>query len=107
MLEIRYLNSFRKDYKRAKKRGCDMSKLADVIRMLSARTPLPARFQDHQLKGKEFKGCRECHIEPGWLLVYRVIDNELILELLYTGTHSDLFWQNSLSQPQHSAGVSS
>lgn len=91
MLEIRYLNSFRKDYKRAKKRGCDMSKLADVIRMLSARTPLPARFQDHQLKGKEFKGCRECHIEPDWLLVYRVIDAELILELLYTGTHSDLF----------------
>lgn len=91
MPEIRYINSFKKDYKKAKKRGYDMSKLADVIRILLTQTPLPSQFQDHPLKGKEFKGCRECHIEPDWLLVYRVIDDELLLELLYIGTHSDLF----------------
>ncbi len=91
MLEIRYLNSFRKDYKRTKKRGCDMSKPANVIRMLSARTPLPPHFHDHQLKGKECKGCRKCRMEPGRPLIYKVIDDELIQELLYTGTHSDLF----------------
>ena len=91
MLEIRYLKSFKKDFKRAQKRGCDMSKLAEVIRMLSSQEPLPSRLHDHALRGKEFKGCRECHIEPDWLLVYRVVDSELVLELLYTGTHSDLF----------------
>lgn len=68
-----------------------MSKLADVIRMLSSQEPLPSRLHDHALRGKESKGCRECHIEPDWLLVYRVVDSELVLELLYTGTHSDLF----------------
>lgn len=68
-----------------------MSKLADVITMIASRQNLPERLSDHQLKGKEFKGCRECHIEPDWLLVYRIIENELLLELLHTGTHSDLF----------------
>ena len=62
-----------------RKRRCDMCCLFGLV------------DYRHQLKGKEFKGCRECHIEPDWLLVYRVIDDELILELLYTGTHSDLF----------------
>lgn len=79
------------DYKLAEKRGYDMSKLADVITMIASRQNLPERLSDHQLKGKEFKGCRECHIEPDWLLVYRIIENELLLELLHTGTHSVLF----------------
>lgn len=91
MLDIRYLNSFKKDYKLAKKRGYDMSKLVEVIKLIASRQPLPERLRDHQLKGREFKDCRECHIEPDWLLVYRIIENELVLELLYTGTHSDLF----------------
>lgn len=91
MLEVRYLNSFKRDYKRIKKRGYDMSKLADIIRRLASQIPLPERFHDHPLKGKGFKGCRECHIEPDWLLVYRIIENELLLELLYTGAYSDLF----------------
>lgn len=91
MLEVRYLNSFKRDYKRIKKRGYDMSKLADIIRRLASKEPLPEWFHDHSLRGREFKGCRECHIEPDWLLVYRITENELLLELLYTGTHSDLF----------------
>lgn len=68
-----------------------MSKLAEVIMIIASRETLPERFRDHQLKGKEFKGCRECHIEPDWLLVYRITENELVLELLHTGMHSDLF----------------
>ena len=91
MLEIRYLNSFKNDYKLARKRGYDISKLAEAISLIASQSPLPERFHDHQLKGKEFSGCRECHIEPDWLLVYRINEHELILELLYTGTHSDLF----------------
>lgn len=91
MLESRYLNSFKKDYRLAKKRGYDMSKLAAVISMIASGQPLPEKLCDHQLKGKEFKGCRECHIEPDWLLVYRILEKELLLELLYTGTHRDLF----------------
>lgn len=91
MLEVRYLNSFKKDYKLAKKRGHDMEKLKSVITMLATGEELPRKLHDHALKGKEYKGCRECHIEPDWLLVYRILDMELVLELLYTGTHSDLF----------------
>ena len=91
MLEIRYLNSFKKDYKLAKKRGKNISKLKTVIEIIAEGKKLPEKYKDHQLKGSEYKGCRECHIEPDWLLVYRIINQELILELLYTGTHSDLF----------------
>ncbi len=91
MLEILYLNSFKKDYKLAKKRGKNISKLKTVIEIIAEGKKLPEKYKDHQLKGSEYKGCRECHIEPDWLLVYRIINQELILELLYTGTHSDLF----------------
>ena len=91
MLEILYLNSFKKDYKLAKKRGTNISKLKTVIEIIAEGKKLPEKYKDHQLKGSEYKGCRECHIEPDWLLVYRIINQELILELLYTGTHSDLF----------------
>lgn len=92
MLEIRYTTSFKKDYKQIKKRGYDLSKLKKVIELLAKEEPLPSRFNDHKLKGgKEFENCRKCHIEPDWLLVYRILKTEIILELLYTGTHSDLF----------------
>lgn len=60
--------------------------------MLMNQIPLPAEYLDHQLENsRNFKGVRECHIKNDWLLVYRIHENELILELLYTGTHSDLF----------------
>lgn len=91
MLEVRYLNSFKSDYKKIKKRGYDLSKLKTVLSLLIEEKPLPEKYQDHQLIGKKYKGCRECHISPDWLLVYKILKNELILELLYTGTHSDLF----------------
>ena len=69
-----------------------LDKIKKVIELLAKEEPLPSRFNDHKLKGgKEFENCRKCHIEPDWLLVYRILKTEIILELLYTGTHSDLF----------------
>ena len=90
MLTIRYQNAFKRDYKRIKKRGYDTRLLATVIEKLAAREELPAKYKDHALSG-DYAGCRECHIAPDWLLVYEVIENELVLYLTRTGTHSDLF----------------
>lgn len=83
-------NRFRKDYKLAKKRGYDLSLLDSTVNLIASRTTLPERYKDHELMG-EYKGCRECHITPDWLLIYEVYEDELILYLTRTGTHSDLF----------------
>ncbi len=90
MLTIRYQTAFRKDYKRIKKRGYDTKRLGDVIGMLASGKKLPAEYRDHSLSGN-YKGCRECHIAPDWLLVYEIRENELLLYLTRTGTHSDIF----------------
>jgi len=74
--------------KRAEKRGKDMDKLKAVLSLLIEEKPLPDRYRDHPLKG-EWKGFRDLHIEPDWLLLYAVEGNEL--QLARTGTHSDLF----------------
>lgn len=81
---------FKKDLKAIKKRGYDLSLLNDVIDKLVMGLPLPPKYKDHNLIGN-YKGCRECHITPDWLLIYEVSENELILYLTRTGTHSDLF----------------
>ena len=83
-------NRFRKDYKLAKKRGYDLSLLEHTVNLIASRTTLPERYKDHELIG-DYKGCRECHITPDWLLIYEVFEEELILYLTRTGTHSDLF----------------
>lgn len=70
------------------KRGKNPDKLKEVADILSAGIPLPARFRDHKLQG-DFKSCRDCHLEPDWILIYSVAKNEIIFER--TGTHSDLF----------------
>lgn len=80
----------KKDVKRAKKRGKDISKLVDVLSLLQTGEPLPENFNDHQLTG-DLKDFRECHIEPNWLLLYQIFEDELILSATATGTHSDLF----------------
>ena len=90
MLTIKYQNSFKKDFKLAKKRGYDIRKLEGVITLLANREPLPLANRDHNLIG-DYEGCRECHITPDWLLIYEVNESELILYLIRTGTHSDLF----------------
>ncbi len=79
---------FKRDVKRAEKRGKDMNKLKAVLSLLIEERPLPARYHDHPLKG-EWNGFRDLHIEPDWLLLYAVEGNEL--KLARTGTHSDLF----------------
>lgn len=90
MLTIKYQAAFKKDYKRIVKRGYDMRLLEKVIEMLANQKPLPEKNRDHQLSG-DYAGCRECHITPDWLLIYEVADEELILYLTRTGSHSDLF----------------
>jgi mRNA interferase YafQ len=87
-LVLRATTKFKKGLKRQEKRGKDMAKLTTVIETLAARDELEPRYKDHALTG-DWKGCRECHIEPDWLLVYREIETELVLET--TGTHSDIF----------------
>lgn len=81
---------FQRDLKRAQKRGYDISLLTAIIKKLAAGEQLPERNKDHELFG-HFEGCRECHITPDWLLIYEIADDELILYLTRTGTHSDLF----------------
>ena len=81
---------FKQDLKTAKKRGYDLSLLEKVVNTLAMRQPLAEKHNDHKLIGN-YKGCRECHITPDWLLIYEVADKELILYLTRTGTHSDLF----------------
>lgn len=81
---------FRKDYKRVKKRGYDLKLLEAVLDRLIAEEPLEAKYRDHALSGDMAK-YRECHIQPDWLLIYRIENDEIILTAHRTGTHSDLF----------------
>ena len=90
MLTIKYQTAFKRDYKRIKKRGYDLRLLEDVIALLAQEQELPSSYRDHALTG-DYSGCRECHIAPDWLLVYEVLQDELLLYLTRTGTHSDLF----------------
>ena len=90
MLTIKYQAAFKLDYKRIKKRGYNIRLLEQVIALLAEGQELPASYRDHALTG-DYSGCRECHIAPDWLLVYEVLQDELLLYLTRTGTHSDLF----------------
>lgn len=81
---------FKKDYKKAKKRGRNIDLLNEVILKLANGEPLPEAMRDHALSG-DWDGFRECHIQPDWLLVYRLEDDVLVLTLTRTGSHSDLF----------------
>lgn len=90
MLKIVLSNRFRKDLKLAQKRGINLNLLRDVVNALANEEKLAAKYHDHDLSGV-FSGFRECHIQPDWLLVYRIEKNELELFLFRTGTHSDLF----------------
>ncbi len=85
---IRRDTQFKRDVKRLKKRNKDFEKLKRTIKLLAAGEKLPAETRDHRLKGT-LKDCRECHIEPDWLLIYRIEGSELCL--VRTGSHADLF----------------
>ena len=90
MLKIVPSNQFKKDLKRAEKRGCKIGHLREVVNTLAQGRKLDEKDRDHGLTGS-YRGFRECHIEPDWLLVYRIDREELELFLFRTGTHSDLF----------------
>ena len=83
-----YSGQFKKDYKLAGKRGEDIAELKKIISELLIGNDLPPKNQDHMLSGN-YRGCRECHINPDWLLIYEVTENEI--KLIRTGSHSDLF----------------
>ena len=90
MYKIRPSTKFQKELKKVQKRGYDISLLTTVLNILANGESLPQKYKDHNLSGN-YKGCRECHITPDWLLIYEILDDELILYLTRTGTHSDLF----------------
>ncbi|MCK5404606.1 MAG: type II toxin-antitoxin system YafQ family toxin [Desulfobulbaceae bacterium] len=88
MRSIRRDTQFKRDVKRLKKRGLDMDTLKHIIRLLINGKKIPPKHKDHCLRGT-LKDCRECHIKPDWLLIYRIEGSELCL--VRTGSHSDLF----------------
>ena len=81
---------FKRDFKLAEKQGLDMTELAKVITILANGDKLPDKYRAHELQGN-YKGYRECHIEPDWLLIYKISSNILVLSLVRTGSHSRLF----------------
>ncbi len=87
---VKFTSQFKKDIKLAGNRGKNLDELFSVIEALSNDMPLEERYRDHPLKGK-YSACRECHIEPDWLLVYQKVEDCLILILYRVGSHSDLF----------------
>ena len=87
-MNVAQTKQFKKDVKRMRKRGKDLEKIKTVIDLLVAEEPLPAKNRDHKLGGN-WIGRRDCHIEPDWILIYKLSEDELLLER--TGTHSDLF----------------
>jgi mRNA interferase YafQ len=87
-LNIHYTTQFKKDYKRLKKQNKDLSKLRTVVEKLTSGNELEPVYRDHPLSGN-WKNHRDCHIEPDWILIYRVTEEDLFLER--TGSHSELF----------------
>jgi mRNA interferase YafQ len=83
-------SQFKKDVKRAEKRGQNLAQLKVVLELLMAGEPLPAAFKDHPLRGN-FAGSRDCHIDPDWVLIYTLTEAGTHVRFERTGTHSDLF----------------
>ena len=90
MYSIVYTNRMKRDIKRAKKRGKDISKLTEVLNLLQMGIPMPEIYKDHSLSG-DLSDFRECHIEFDWLLIYQIFEDKLILSATATGIHADLF----------------
>lgn len=90
--DIEITSRFKSDYKKIRKQNKDINKLIEVLEVLANGEELDKKYKNHKLiNDKFFKDCQECHIQPDWLLVYKIQDNELILLLFEMGSHSDLF----------------
>ena len=87
-MNIFYTTQFKRDYKRIKKQHKDLEKLKTVINLLVSGQNLSSKYRDHHLSGR-WIGHRDCHIEPDWILIYRLTSDSIFLER--TGSHSDLF----------------
>ena len=87
-MKLSQTSQFKKDIKKQLRKGKDQQKLVEVVELLLSEKPLPEKNKDHPLKGN-WQGRRDCHIEPDWVLIYKISKDELLLER--TGTHSDLF----------------
>ena len=88
--EVKFTTQFKKDLKLAKKQNKDIEKLFEVVELLANGEKLDFKYNDHDLSGN-YKGTRECHIEPDWLLVYEYQNDVLVLMLYRLGSHSELF----------------
>ena len=88
--KIKYTSRFKKDLKQVKKQGKDIDKLFEIIEKIANDEVLDEKYRDHSLIGN-YKKTRECHIEPDFLLIYEKIDDILVLSLVRTGSHSELF----------------
>ena len=92
MLKIEFHTKFKKDRKNAISRGLDDNLLKKVVQLLAEGEELPDKNKDHKLvNSRNYINARECHMQPDWLLIYAVDEDRLILELIRTGSHSDLF----------------
>lgn len=90
MLKVVLSNQFKKDLKLAQKRGLDIDLLTEIVDKIASGEELPPKNRDHNLSGV-YADFRECHIQPDWLLIYKIEENDLMLFLYRTGSHSDLF----------------
>ena len=89
---VQYTSRFKKEFKKVLKQGKDENLFLEVLNVIANGKELAEKYKNHKLiNDKIFKECYECHIQPDWLLVYKVQDNELVLLLFATGSHSDLF----------------
>lgn len=88
--EIKFTTQFKKDLKLAKKQNKNIDLLFEVVKTLAEGGTLDAKYRDHELSGN-YKGTRECHIDPDWLLIYEIRDEVLVLVLYRLGSHSGLF----------------
>lgn len=88
--DVIFTSQFKKDLKLAKKQNKPLDKLYEVIDKLANGIALDVKYKDHDLSGN-YKGTRECHVEPDWLLIYEIKNNVLVLMLYRVGTHSELF----------------
>ena len=92
MLKAEFSGQFKRDYKSAIKRGCDPQKLEAVVSLLCEEQPLPEVHRDHALvNSKDYNNLRAGHIQSDWLLIYQIVHKTLVLKLIRTGSHSDLF----------------
>ncbi len=89
--KVKYSKDFKKALKKVTKQGKNIDKLLEVVNILSTRQQLDSKYKDHALyDDKRFKDCRDCHIEPDWILIYKYLDDEIILLLVNTGSHSEV-----------------